>query len=135
MSYQEAKEVYAKIGVDTEQAIEKLKNANVWVYAADMDGEPMGKANLKGDIALVVGGEGTGVKELTRKDDEKYITLLFATRRDLWVGDNGKPIKKCYYLPPEIIAFLSIPSLFNFSITFTSVAMAAWSVPGCHNAL
>ena len=49
------------------QAIEKLKNANVWVYAADIDGEPMGKANLKGDIALVVGGEGTGVRELTKK--------------------------------------------------------------------
>ena len=49
------------------QAIEKLKKENVWVYAADMDGELMYKANLKGDIALVVGGEGTGVRELTKK--------------------------------------------------------------------
>lgn len=57
------------------QAIEKLKNANVWVYAADMDGEPMGKANLKGDIALVVGGEGTGVKELTRKLCDEIISI------------------------------------------------------------
>lgn len=57
------------------QAIEKLKNANVWVYAADMDGEPMGKANLKGDIALVVGGEGTGVKELTRKLCDGIISI------------------------------------------------------------
>ena len=29
MSYQEAKEVYAKIGVDTEQAIDKLKNTAI----------------------------------------------------------------------------------------------------------
>ena len=49
------------------QAIEKLKQENVWVYACDMDGEQMYKTNLKGDIALVVGGEGTGVRELTKK--------------------------------------------------------------------
>lgn len=49
------------------QTIEELKKQNVWVYAADMDGEQMHKTNLKGDIALVVGGEGTGVKPLTKK--------------------------------------------------------------------
>lgn len=32
MSYQEAKEVYAKIGVDTEQAIEKLRNTAISVH-------------------------------------------------------------------------------------------------------
>ncbi len=32
MSYKEAKEVYAKIGVDTEQAIEKLKNTAISVH-------------------------------------------------------------------------------------------------------
>lgn len=32
MSYQEAKEVYVKIGVDTEQAIEKLKNTSISVH-------------------------------------------------------------------------------------------------------
>jgi 23S rRNA (guanosine2251-2'-O)-methyltransferase len=49
------------------QAIESMKAQNVWVYAADMDGEQMYKTNLKGDIALVVGGEGTGVRDLTKK--------------------------------------------------------------------
>lgn len=49
------------------QTIEELKKQNVWVYAADMDGEVMHKTNLKGDIALVVGGEGTGVRSLTKK--------------------------------------------------------------------
>ncbi len=49
------------------QTIEELKKQNVWVYAADMDGSPMHKTNLKGDIALVVGGEGTGVRALTKK--------------------------------------------------------------------
>ena len=49
------------------QTIEEMKKENIWVYAADMDGEQMYKTNLKGDIALVVGGEGTGVKQLTKK--------------------------------------------------------------------
>lgn len=49
------------------QTIEELKKQNVWVYAADMDGEEMYKTNLKGDIAIVVGGEGTGVKRLTKE--------------------------------------------------------------------
>ena len=38
--------------------IEKLKQLGVFVYAADMDGQEMYKANLKGDIALIVGSEG-----------------------------------------------------------------------------
>ena len=49
------------------QTIEELKKQNIWVYAADMDGEEMYKTNLTGDIALVVGGEGTGVKRLTKE--------------------------------------------------------------------
>ena len=32
------------------------------------------------------------------------------------------------------ISFLSMPCSFSFSITFTSVAIAAWSVPGCQRA-
>lgn len=49
------------------QTIEDLKKQNVFVYAADMDGESMYKTSLIGDIALVVGGEGNGVSALTRK--------------------------------------------------------------------
>lgn len=46
--------------------IEQLKKENIWVYCADMDGEDLYKTTLKGGIAIVVGGEGTGVKKLTR---------------------------------------------------------------------
>jgi len=49
------------------QVIEDLKIQNIWVYAADMDGEKMYSTNLQGDIAIVIGGEGTGVHSLTRK--------------------------------------------------------------------
>lgn len=57
------------------QTIEELKKQNIWVYAADMDGTPMCKTNLKGDIALVVGGEGTGVKQLTKKLCDGVISI------------------------------------------------------------
>lgn len=57
------------------QAIESMKNQNIWVFAADMDGENMYKTNLKGDIALVVGGEGTGVRELTKKLCDGVISI------------------------------------------------------------
>ena len=57
------------------QAIEEMKENNIWVYAADMDGEQMYKTNLKGDIALVIGGEGTGVKQLTRKLCDGIISI------------------------------------------------------------
>lgn len=57
------------------QAIEELKQSGVWVYALDMDGEEMYSANLKGNIGLVVGGEGTGVKPLTRKLCDGIISI------------------------------------------------------------
>lgn len=57
------------------QTIEELKKQNVWVYAADMDGSPMTKTNLKGDIALVIGGEGSGVHALTRKNCDGIISI------------------------------------------------------------
>lgn len=57
------------------QTIEELKQLNVWVYAADMDGSPMTKTNLKGDIALVIGGEGSGVHSLVRKNCDGIISI------------------------------------------------------------
>lgn len=56
-------------------AIEEMKKANIWVYAADMDGDEMYKTNLKGDIALVIGGEGTGIRELTKKLCDGVISI------------------------------------------------------------
>jgi 23S rRNA (guanosine2251-2'-O)-methyltransferase len=47
--------------------IDALKKRNVWVYAADMAGEPLFSANLKGACAFVIGGEGGGVKRLTKE--------------------------------------------------------------------
>jgi len=43
-----------KVG-NLNSAIEQMKEHGVWVYGADMDGESMYKANLKGSIAIVIG--------------------------------------------------------------------------------
>lgn len=48
-------------------AIAELKTRGVWVYAADMDGDDLYSTDLKGAIAFVIGGEGKGVKRLTRE--------------------------------------------------------------------
>ncbi len=56
-------------------AIETMKNNGVWVYCADMDGQRMYDANLTGNIALVVGGEGNGVSRLTKSLCDGVISI------------------------------------------------------------
>ncbi len=55
--------------------IENLKNANIWVYACELGGTPLEKANLKGNIAIVIGSEGRGVSELTKKTCDGVLTI------------------------------------------------------------
>lgn len=47
--------------------IERLKESGVWVYACELGGENLNSADLKGNIAIVMGSEGKGVSALTRK--------------------------------------------------------------------
>jgi len=56
-------------------AIEYLKQQNVWVYAAELGGDDIYKTNLTGAIAFVVGGEGKGVSKLTKQKCDGVITL------------------------------------------------------------
>ncbi len=56
-------------------AIRYLKDNGVFVFAADMDGDDIYKTNLTGNIALVIGGEGSGVHALTRKLSDGIISL------------------------------------------------------------
>jgi len=51
------------------QAIEALKEENIWVVGLDQDGETVGaktQRHLTGATALVVGSEGEGIRQLTR---------------------------------------------------------------------
>ena len=56
-------------------AIDEIKDSFTFVYAADMDGKPMYETNLQGNIAIVVGGEGKGVSQLTRKKVDGIISI------------------------------------------------------------
>lgn len=47
--------------------IENLKRQNIWVYACELGGDDLDNADLKGNIAIVMGSEGKGVGALTRK--------------------------------------------------------------------
>ncbi len=49
------------------QTIDMLKEAGVWVAAVDMDGEAFYGADMSGPIAVVVGGEGSGIGRLVKE--------------------------------------------------------------------
>ncbi len=56
-------------------AIDELKKAGYWVYGLEADGEDIYASDLTGDIALVVGGENSGIGALTRKKCDKILSL------------------------------------------------------------
>jgi len=56
-------------------AIEKLQENGYWVYALEAGGEDIYEENFKGHVALVVGGEDSGVKRLTKEKSDKIISI------------------------------------------------------------
>lgn len=56
-------------------AIERLKAGNVFVFGAEANGTPMYKTNLKGSVALVIGSEGNGIHQLTKKLCDGIISI------------------------------------------------------------
>lgn len=57
------------------EAVRRLKQQNVFVYAADMGGPLAAKQNLTGAIALVMGSEGSGVSPLVKKLCDGVVSL------------------------------------------------------------
>ncbi|MCL2850798.1 MAG: 23S rRNA (guanosine(2251)-2'-O)-methyltransferase RlmB [Firmicutes bacterium] len=57
------------------QEIEHLKQKGFWVYAADMGGVNVAQNNLTGPIALVMGGENTGVRHLTKSLVDNVVSV------------------------------------------------------------
>lgn len=55
--------------------IETLKKENVWVYGADMSGDDITSCDLKGAAAFVIGGEGSGIKRLTKEKCDKLVSI------------------------------------------------------------
>ena len=56
-------------------AIRELKEKNIWVIAADMDGVPYKEADLSGAVALVIGSEGNGVSRLVKENCDMTVSI------------------------------------------------------------
>ncbi len=56
-------------------AIERLKDAGLWIAGADMAGAPMGKADFSGALGLVIGSEGKGISELVKKNCDFLVRI------------------------------------------------------------
>ena len=57
------------------RTIEQLKKEGIWVACADMSGESMYETNLKGPMALVIGGEGEGVSRLVKENCDYVVSM------------------------------------------------------------
>lgn len=59
------------------QAIDRLKDLDLWVYGLDEDerSRTLAQLNLKGGIAIVVGNEGSGLRELVRKKCDEIMRI------------------------------------------------------------
>ena len=56
-------------------AIDRLKDNGFWVYAAEVGGENLYKSNLPGKLCLVIGGEDSGVKRLTKEKCDGILSI------------------------------------------------------------
>ncbi len=56
-------------------AIDKLKDLGYWIYALEAGGESIYREKLTGKVALIVGGEDSGVKRLTKEKCDKVLSL------------------------------------------------------------
>jgi len=60
------------------RSVQELKKRGIWVYSAVMDGTPYDEMDLKGQIALIFGNEGSGVRRLlVEKSDGKISIPMF----------------------------------------------------------
>ncbi|MBQ9728641.1 MAG: 23S rRNA (guanosine(2251)-2'-O)-methyltransferase RlmB [Clostridia bacterium] len=57
------------------QAVETLQKNGYWVYALEAGGEDIYQENFNGNVALIVGGEDSGVKRLTKEKSDKVLSI------------------------------------------------------------
>jgi len=63
--------------VNLAQAIQQLKEENIWIVGLDagLEAQPLKKVRLDGPLALVIGGEGGGMRPLVRKSCDMLLRL------------------------------------------------------------
>ena len=56
-------------------AVDTLKEAGVWVYGADMEGQNWCETDFSGGVALIVGSEGNGISRLLKEKCDVMVSL------------------------------------------------------------
>ena len=64
------------------QTIDYLKKQGLWIAGADMDGQLMYQADLKGALGIVIGSEGDGLSRLTREKCDFIVSVPMFGRID-----------------------------------------------------
>ena len=57
------------------RAVDTMKEAGLWVYAAEVGGTPYGDLDLTGPVGLVLGSEGRGVRRLVREGCDGTVSI------------------------------------------------------------
>ncbi len=57
------------------RAIDRMKKAGIWVYAAEAGGTDYAELDLSGPLALVLGSEGRGVRRLVREGCDGAVSI------------------------------------------------------------
>lgn len=61
--------------INIADTIDQLKERNIWVYGADMNGEDYLRTDFGGAVALVIGNEGKGISRLVREKCDVIVSL------------------------------------------------------------
>jgi 23S rRNA (guanosine2251-2'-O)-methyltransferase len=64
------------------RAVELLKEAGFWIFGADMEGEKAYSRDLRGRLAIILGGEGAGISRLLRESCDAMIAIPSFGRLD-----------------------------------------------------
>ncbi|MDD2445354.1 MAG: 23S rRNA (guanosine(2251)-2'-O)-methyltransferase RlmB [Clostridia bacterium] len=61
--------------VNLNREIEYLKKNNVWIYGVELGGEELSKTKLDGALALVIGSEGKGIRQLVKENCDFVVSI------------------------------------------------------------
>ncbi|MDR2739127.1 MAG: 23S rRNA (guanosine(2251)-2'-O)-methyltransferase RlmB [Treponema sp.] len=64
------------------RAVDDLKAGGFWIYGADMAGEAVWAADLRGRTAIILGGESTGISRLLREKCDGMVSIPSQGRID-----------------------------------------------------
>ena len=57
------------------RTVEMLKEKGLWIAGADMEGTSIYETDLKGPLALVIGGEGKGISRLLKEKCDFLVSI------------------------------------------------------------